>query len=240
MRNLLAIVAAATLGVSVWQTASAADLPVKAPPAAVAPVTLWTGCYIGGNAGGAWGSGDITVTAGGVTDSRHGSNSGIAAGGQVGCDFQTGSFVFGVRNLIDWSNRETSRVLAAGVLAGSTATLKNNWIDLLTGRVGYAVAPQWLIYFQGGGAWRESSLDIITPGGLAFTSDRTRSGWVIGGGAEWRLAPNWSVFLEYNHADFGSRSATFTTVPFGIVTASAKSDADLFLVGLNWRPNFNF
>jgi outer membrane immunogenic protein len=238
MRSLLTIVAAATLSVGFYQTASAADLPVKAPPAPVAPVTLWTGCYVGGNLGGAWGSGDIAVTNGAVIESRHGSNSGFAIGGQIGCDYQTGAFVFGVRNLTDWSDRESRRVLGLGALAGSTVTLKNNWIDLLTGRVGYAVAPQWLLYFQGGGAWRNSSLDIITPGGLAFGSDRSRSGWAIGGGAEWRLAPNWSLFLEYNHADFGSRSATFVTVPFGPIVASAKTDADLFLVGVNWRPNF--
>jgi outer membrane immunogenic protein len=241
MRNLLAIVAVATLGAGVCQTALAADLPVKAPPpAAVAPVTTWTGCYIGGNAGAAWGSGDVTVAGVGFIESRGGgSNAAFAGGGQVGCDFQTGAFVFGVRDSFDWSNRDRSRVLAVGALAGSTVTLRNDWIDLLTGRVGYAVAPQWLLYIQGGGAWRQSSLDFITPGGVAFGSDRNRSGWVIGGGAEWRLGTNWSVFLEYNHADFGTRSATFlAAAPIGPVTVSGKSDADLFLVGLNWRPNF--
>ena len=122
---------------------------------------------------------------------------------------------------------------------GPSQTRRNPALDLLTGRVGYAVAPQWLLYIQGGGAWRQSSLDFITPGGVAFGSDRNRSGWVIGGGAEWRLGTNWSVFLEYNHADFGTRSATFlAAAPIGPVTVSGKSDADLFLVGLNWRPNF--
>ena len=32
----------------------AADLPLKAPPPAVAPVITWTGFYIGLNAGGTW------------------------------------------------------------------------------------------------------------------------------------------------------------------------------------------
>jgi outer membrane immunogenic protein len=206
---------------------------------AVAPVSSWTGCYFGGNLGGAWGSGDIAVTNGAVFQTGHGSNSGFAIGGQIGCDYQTGPFVFGIRNMTDWSDRETSRVLAVGALAGSTATLKNNWIDLLTGRAGYAVSPQWLLYFQGGAAWRNSSLDLITPGGLAFSSDRTQSGWTIGGGAEWKFAPNWSVFVEYNHADFGSRTAGFVAAaPIGPIAVSAKSDADLFLVGVNWRPNW--
>jgi outer membrane immunogenic protein len=242
MRNLLAIVAAATLGAGVWQTASAADLPIKAPPAAVvAPVSLWTGCYLGGNLGGSWGSGNITVTGAGGSASRSGSNSGFAGGGQIGCDYQMGAVVLGVRNMFDWSNRETTSVIQTGALAGNGATLKNNWIDLLTGRLGYAVSPQWLLYFQGGAAWRQSSLQLFTPGGAqVLKSDTTRTGWTIGGGAEWRFAPNWSVFLEYDHADFGTRSASFNTVAFGPVTASAKSNADLLLVGVNWRPNFGF
>jgi outer membrane immunogenic protein len=241
MRNLLAIVAVATLGASAWQTASAADLPVKARPAAVAPVSTWTGCYFGGNVGAGWASADVTVvTAAGVVETRRGgTDAAFTGGGQVGCDFQTGSFVFGVRDSFDWSNRDRSRVLAVGALAGSTVTVRNDWIDLLTGRVGYAVSPQWLLYIQGGGAWRESSLDFITPGGVLFSGGRNRSGWAFGGGVEWRLAPDWSVFAEYNHADFGTRSVAFVAAaPIGAATVSAKSDADLFLVGVNWRPNF--
>jgi outer membrane immunogenic protein len=64
----------------------------------------------------------------------------------------------------------------------------------------------------------------------------TRTGWTIGGGSEWKFAPNWSVFLEYDHADFGTRTGTFNSAVLGPVSISAKSNADLFLVGLNWRP----
>ena len=40
--------------------ASAADMAVKAPPPALAPVPAysWTGCYIGGNTGGTWAKSD--------------------------------------------------------------------------------------------------------------------------------------------------------------------------------------
>src|SRR5262245_26707846 len=44
MRSIIALAFTAALG----NTAIAADMPVKAPPAP-APVYLWTGCYIGGN-----------------------------------------------------------------------------------------------------------------------------------------------------------------------------------------------
>src|ERR1700752_3841345 len=40
--------------------ASAADLPLKAPPMPVVTVYNWTGCYVGGNIGGKWArTGDV-------------------------------------------------------------------------------------------------------------------------------------------------------------------------------------
>jgi len=44
----------AVAGLTLVKTALAADLPIKAPPPMVAPAFTWTGCYIGGHAGGAW------------------------------------------------------------------------------------------------------------------------------------------------------------------------------------------
>ena len=70
-------------------TAAAADLPerpVYNPPPVVAPapVSTWTGCYLGGNVGGAWGHVKATDVTTGATVSPN--NSGFAGGGQIGCD----------------------------------------------------------------------------------------------------------------------------------------------------------
>ena len=40
------------------------------------------------------------------------------------------------------------------------------------------------------------------------------------------------MFVEYNHADFGTNSGTFNSPVLGPVTLSAKSDVDLVLFGL--------
>ena len=78
----------------------------------VAPVQSWTGCYIGGNIGAAWGDAKIeNVTgSGSVTPS----NNGFIVGGQIGCDYQAGPWVFGIRNLGDWSNLDKKAVSLAG------------------------------------------------------------------------------------------------------------------------------
>src|SRR5271165_6321656 len=91
----LIVAAAALLGIGANGVASAADLPVKAPRAAPVPLYNWTGCYIGGNVGGAGSRMDTTrlQTDNPVTPAflpYGGENgSGFIGGGQVGCDFQT-------------------------------------------------------------------------------------------------------------------------------------------------------
>ena len=57
MRKIaLTLVTAASSIVTLSQVAFAADLPRRMAPAPVmAPAPTWTGCYIGGNIGAAWG-----------------------------------------------------------------------------------------------------------------------------------------------------------------------------------------
>ena len=216
-------------------TASAADLPRRAPPPApapvYAPVASWTGCYVGGNLGAAWGSREITTDVG--TFSSSSSSAHFAGGGQIGCDYQTGAWVFGIRNMFDVADANASRTIQTGPYASYSAEAKNNWLDLLTGRIGYAAQPNWLLYFQGGAAWRKTSLTFFDPlGGTVFDTSRTRTGWTVGVGSEWKFAPNWSAFVEYNHADFGTNGGTFNSAVLGPVAINSKSDVDMrfFLV----------
>ena len=71
-RYSLALLAAAAVVPTAGQFASAADLARRPPPAPAyvppAPLPyLWTGCYVGGNVGGAWSNFEITDVATGGT-----------------------------------------------------------------------------------------------------------------------------------------------------------------------------
>ena len=46
------------------------------------------------------------------------------------------------------------------------------------------------------------------------SASKTRTGWTIGGGVEWRFAPQWSAFLEGNYYDYGNNNRTITTNNF--------------------------
>jgi outer membrane immunogenic protein len=228
----------AALAVAIVSTtnALAADLPRKAPvyaPPPPPPLT-WTGCYLGANVGGAFGRATGTFDIGEVSTS----GSGFAGGGQIGCDYQfAGPWVIGFRNMFDGTSNDRSRTIGTGPLAGGVVNFNNQWFDTLTGRVGYALAPAWLLYFQGGGAWAHTSTNITFNGVQTGQGSNTRSGWTIGGGVEWMFAPHWSAFLEGNYMDFGT-SNRVAVAPGGCAGGcafSAKATEATVLVGVNYR-----
>jgi outer membrane immunogenic protein len=226
----------------------AADLPRKAPPPVVAaPVYAWTGCYIGGNVGYGWSKNNVVdVTVVPPFDTGSDTGTGIVGGGQIGCDYQfANNWVVGIQGMFDWSGVEGDHPYIGG--AGSIAErlgTKTRWFATLTGRIGYAVIPQALVYFKGGVAWirnRYSDADpIVLPNGYSGHADATRSGWTIGGGAEYSLQRNWSVFVEYDYIDIGSQNTTLTYTicqipPCGPYTYRQKNSLQTILLGVNYR-----
>jgi outer membrane immunogenic protein len=136
----------------------------------------------------------------------------------------------------DWTNLDKRAGVVGGAFNGFSVGTKSNWVDLLTGRAGYAVQPLWLLYVQGGGAWRNSDVQLFNPAGTQVgEASKTRTGWTIGAGSEYKFAPNWSVFLEYNFADFGTNGVTFVVPAVGTFSGNVKTDAHMVLTGVNWR-----
>ena len=228
-RILLATVALVALGSASALAADMPQRPVYKAPVMMAPPPTWTGCYIGGNIGGAFGNSSVTDNASGAEVSGNGS--GFAGGGQIGCDYQfSGGFVIGMRDMFDGTSNKKSGTFATGPLAGDVANFNNQWFDTLTARLGYAVQPDWLLYFQGGGAWAQTSTNITAAGLQIGQTSSTRTGWTIGGGLEWMFAPHWSTFLEGNYMDFGSNSGTVAGIP-----VTAKTTESNVLVGVNYH-----
>ena len=236
MRKCSLMVLAATAIGLVTSHASAADLARRPPPppAYVPPAPIpyiWTGCYGGGNIGGAWSNVEVDNVSTGGTASA--SNSGFAGGGQVGCDYQTGAWVFGIRNMLDATSLSNNATFSTIPFSG-TADSRTRWFDTLTARGGYLVAPNVLFYVQGGAAWTNTNVTFDAFNGTQvgeISNDRT--GWTVGGGGEWMFAPHWSAFVEYNFMGFGTQSTAFAAC--GGCVLSAKANIQDVLVGLNYR-----
>ena len=229
-KMLLASVGAIALTGS---AALAADLPSRAPPPVYLPpppIFTWTGFYIGGQVGGAWGtgSGHLTafdpVTATLVDTSIGGDNpSGVIGGGHLGFNYQlpgwnwfsSSGVVIGVEGSVDGSSlSKTTVVTLPGVFLGSSTLSARSSLDIqgsIRGRLGIAW-DRVLIYATGGVAFAGINTDVELSGvdeaGVPFFASASRSnsrtGWTVGGGIEYALTNNWSIGAEYRFTDFGS------------------------------------
>ena len=169
------------------------------------------------------------------------------AGGQVGCDYQTGGVVFGVQGQFDWTQMKGRFHDAVTGIFDETAEVR--WYATATGRVGYAITPSSLFYAKGGAAWINNRYqDIGVAGSFAlsaavpcntvdFSPTSTRLGWTVGLGFEYMLGPNWSVFLEYDYLNFGTANIAFAgTVP--VNSFQIAQHVQTVMLGLNFRLNF--
>jgi outer membrane immunogenic protein len=219
--------------------ASAADMPVKAPPAPyVAPIYDWSGFYIGGNGG--WGRTRNCVDSVDVTgfDFADGcpARSGGLVGGQIGYRWQASQWVFGLEAQGDWADLSNERVSLINPLF-STRT-STDGIGLFTGQIGYAWNAA-LLYVKGGGAVTSNSFSILdTLTGSEFASaSATRWGGTVGVGFEYGFAPNWSVGAEYDHLFMGDANNTFSVANPIVAGALNRisQDVDLFTLRINYR-----
>ena len=232
---LTSIGALLTLGVS---GVFAADMPVKAPPVpAVVPIYNWNGFYIGANVGIGIGSKDwnfVNVPAGARIEHDV---TGPLAGGQVGFNFQTGAWVFGVEGMFDWANLKGD---SACPNAAFNCVSKVRSLASATGRIGYAWGPA-LIYAKGGAAWASDRYRTeIAATRLEFDfASETRTGWTAGGGIEYGFGPNWSLRFAYDYYDFGTRRVDFFGST-GVFSDTREIEQHFHTVtaGVNYRFNW--
>ncbi len=210
-------VAIASLAASPLTTAAvAADLAVKAPvqtpPPAFLPFT-WTGAYAGANGGFGWTSSDGGLDA-----------TGGFGGGQIGYNFQTGSFVFGIEGDIGGGDIRQNGFTVQGIPFTSAFTIDT--LASVRGRAGLAY-NSWLFYGTAGGGWAHDKASGVNLG-VPFSASEWLSGWTAGAGVEWSFAPNWSTKVEYLHYGLGTPNSLGTTPSPG------KVDIDTLKIGINY------
>jgi outer membrane immunogenic protein len=251
------LLGAVVLTALVGEIAGAADLPRPVPvyraPPAVVPYFTWTGCHFGGNGGGvrvhkewfnsaaspAFTVSGIAIPAapGGVAFGTHTASGGIG-GLQGGCDYQIGTWVFGLQGDYDWSNasgNNLNTVLTALTNQSSIASLAS-----VTARVGYAW-DRFLLYAKAGGAWERDNYSIVvTATGAPFgTTSEQRAGWTVGVGGEYAFLDFLTGFVEYDFYGFGTTTNNFNCTLAGCVSVflpvDIKENKNVIKVGLNFK-----
>jgi outer membrane immunogenic protein len=233
---------AATTFKTIGGSALAADLAVRRPPPpaylppVVVPLYSWTGCYVGGNAGGIWAKSEWNDTVfGGFGDSTA---SGGLGGVQVGCNYQVGAWVFGVQGDYDWTRAKTDNqnVFLTTNFPGLGPIVNHTEITSLasvTGRVGYAW-DRFLLYGKGGGAWVRADHSFVVNGAtVASSSDNSRGGWTAGVGGEYAFT-NWLTgFVEWDYYKFN------TDNPSGLVCAPGACGGFFFTNNVGVKETIN-
>src|SRR4051812_10748325 len=155
MKKLLATASLVVLGSG---SVLAADLPVKYKPAPyiAAPVFSWTGCYIGVHGGGAAMRDSFSETNG----------TGGIAGGQVGCNYQDGNWVFGVEGEGYWSGIKARSAFTTQNIEGTSLLnegfsrsdeTRNKYDFSIAARAGIAF-DRTLVYGKAGWVWGKFDL----------------------------------------------------------------------------------
>jgi outer membrane immunogenic protein len=198
----------------------------------------WTGLYIGGNVGYAWGHSehcDRADCSGGAPTFPEPDPRGVFGGVTAGYNYQFGSVVIGIEGDYNFANvKETVPSTATFGCAGGCTTELNNF-GTVRGRLGYAFGTI-LPYFTAGVAFTEWKGSIGKPVVLASGSS-TETSAVIGGGLEYAFSPGWSAKIEYLHIFDGD---TFVYAPAFCAPPGCQiknEDVDLVRLGLNWHLN---
>jgi len=239
------ILGSMALAAMIARPALAADMAVKAPPIAppiAAPVYSWTGCYIGGNVGGAWAHKTTTwnylngpsspVNEGSLTAS------GWAYGGQIGCDYQfNNNWVVGIRGMWDGSDMRGSEPWTT--IPADFSNYKIDSFGTVVGKIGVLLNPTFELYGLAGVAWVRDNLSFTCCNiGTYAIGDQTRTGYDVGVGIAWMFARNLDLFVEYDHMGFGTKFLYLTGVGLAagnLYGANVEQSVDKVLVGIDYH-----
>ena len=225
---LLSSVAIAAVSASAF----AADLPSRrAPPVYVpppVPLFSWTGFYVGGQVGYAFGrdnAREVAAPLGAGPDVLYnvGTANGTMGGAHVGYNFSTqslpvlGQFAGGLSGLPfiggfggaggvvgiegDVDGTDYRGTFAAGPFFNS---MREQITGSIRGRVGIAV-DRALFYATGGAAFGQFH-ETYGLGFGALTTDSptsTRVGYTVGGGIEYAITTQFSLRAEYRYTNYG-------------------------------------
>ena len=207
----------------VWAT----DLPpgdVVVQPLIPAPEPLtWQGFYIGGNLGAAFDANNVSIkdlSADQDLSLKFSNDTEFIGGVQAGYNWQAGSLLLGVEGDIDFANNI-------------------DYLASIRGRLGFAT-ENWLFYGTAGVAFIDTNTSVTvvsaSDGPFGFNVGTTDTGFVGGGGIDYRIGPNVSLGVEGLYYDFGSDTQNLVTganEPFVL-----KDDLDFAVARA--RLNFHF
>jgi outer membrane immunogenic protein len=198
----------------------------------------WSGWYVGVNGGYAWAGSKQFVN----TDNNSEPFSGLSpdggfGGGQLGYNFQ--GFIY--PNLlvgIEADIQDAGIADKAGYSSFYNYRSNLDYFGTVRGRLGYTYGST-LFYFTGGFAYGgiEKVTNAYGSGFLDAKLNTVATGYVLGGGLEYKLTPKWSLKAEYQYLNFGKNDVCASPAfqCFGASNPTKDDDYHTVRVGLNYH-----
>jgi outer membrane immunogenic protein len=176
----------ATLAAQMTSPLMAADYPVITAPYETAPppavYSWWTGCYVGGNIGGAWGRPHYTHDNSAVVEDFTFTPVALIGGGHLGCQYQWNSLVLGLEGTYSWANIRQAQ--PSTLLPARERSIGIDQIGTVTAKFGYAW-DRTMLYAKGGWAGVRSSVRSVNLiNGINSDFTDWSNGWTLGVGLE--------------------------------------------------------
>lgn len=241
--------------------AQAADLGSPDYPAPVESASFnWSGVYAGVTAGYAFGGdGDVNssgqlgpnianIATGARPDSIELDRNGFIGGAQIGYNWQTSRYVYGLEadisftDVSDSGNFVTPQI-NTGLAQGNVFKSELNYLGTARARAGYAF-DRTLVYGTGGLAFGRTtrSVDMFSPTGVKqFTDEKeeTKFGYAVGAGVEYAITQHLTFKTEYLYYDLGDEdldvSAIAGTGVAGGYDSKFENDGHILRVGVNYK-----
>lgn len=173
----------------------------------------WSGFYVGAQAGYGWSTAEFSGTSA-VPEGDH-DEDGFVGGIHVGHDWQQGRWVFGA--LADLDYIDVDQLDLQGFTPPPFGKEENyaydiDWLATARVRAGFLPTDRLLVYGTGGlaathvkasGRQERFSFPDPVPDDV-FENSGVEIGGVVGIGAEFAIAQNWSLKTEYLHYDFNT------------------------------------
>jgi outer membrane immunogenic protein len=167
----------------------------------------WTGIYGGVAGGGGLMANRLSASFLAANANMDNAGQGLLGSVLLGGDYQLNDdFVVGVMGDLTWPGMQSVLTVGAGGASATTTTHTNMGWNLL-GRVGWLATPSTLLYALGGYSNQSfTTTGYAGSGAVLFSSEDRLSGFVVGPGLEFIIAPGWSTRLEYRYSQYETRT----------------------------------
>lgn len=207
----------------------AADAIVEEVVVETAPVFIWTGGYVGIQAGYAYLPVDVTNFGSEVWRASPDTNA-FAVGAFAGYRYQFDSgLVFGAEADVGWLNGDDTDTYDLG--APTEVKFDPKWDASIRATAGFAMG-RFLPYVTGGVAFLDYDFEPNQPDSDEAFGD-TVTGWTVGVGAAYAFTDNLIAQLDYRYADFGTE--TFDTSDLIGDTTDVDVQMHKVMLGISYK-----